>query len=388
MIVIYQYTYYFASMHPSLLNDPLIVKALNLPVPPKKKRERTLFDISGTSRKEVIISRWYRYLFRNDEDHGLSTLFLNALVDCLPEQLHDQFRMTEYKVRLEVATAKKNRIDILIEGAGADRGKFILIENKVDHWLHNDLLDYWAHAKTPDEKKVGILLTLGKEDIPFNIVRRFHNVLHKEWLAKAKKRIDAAGLANQVPFPVTDFMTAITNLNTDIDMEDQVLHYLEHSKQINKLLQTKQSTYTYLTNNIESAAKELQCKAEKATDQRLVYLRLPNAKDVSYVVKFEELFSPDLEGTPQLEISTLLSGNSCKLLDKLDAQFAHRIPPGFLHRAKEDVLHSWCHYLLRKTPITIELMKDIRTHVINEVRALQPMTTEIITNLRQLQSKS
>lgn len=129
------------------------------PPPISQKRERTFLDISGFPHYELVISNWYAYFLSNTEDHGLGNKLLASLLELINEKSGLQFSLDEYDVATEVSTKNLKRIDILLAGIGMDTGKYLILENKVYHRLHNDLKEYWDHCPTHESKKIGIVLT-------------------------------------------------------------------------------------------------------------------------------------------------------------------------------------------------------------------------------------
>src|SRR5215213_7278939 len=116
-----------------------IFNDLHLSIPISPARQRTFFDISGFPLYENVISNWYSYFLKQEEDHGLGNLFIRTLLKLTGFNQE----LNEFIVEREVMTHKGNRVDLVIIGKGADDGKYVIIENKINHWVNNDLEDYW-----------------------------------------------------------------------------------------------------------------------------------------------------------------------------------------------------------------------------------------------------
>lgn len=154
---------------------------------------RSIFDIAYLSHRETTISNLLAYFLDPDENHGLSEVFLRSLLEALPPKCESERRtlersLSEYSVEREYPTRKGGRLDIVLKSCQsgvssngcrdgeADEGTSdwaILIENKLNAPLKNDLEDYWNSVKA--NCKVGIVLSLrshGLDDSEFN------NILH------------------------------------------------------------------------------------------------------------------------------------------------------------------------------------------------------------------
>jgi hypothetical protein len=132
----------------------------------------TFFDIAGIRHKELPLSNVYAFFFRSEAPHGLGTLFLQALIDVAKAKaptLVPHWPALDGAVRVsrEHAMEKQQRLDILVHDGANDStlsgASFaILIENKVHHWLANDLENYIASVREP-LCKIGIVLGLYEE---------------------------------------------------------------------------------------------------------------------------------------------------------------------------------------------------------------------------------
>jgi len=127
---------------------------------PETKRSRTFMEVSGYPHYENVCSNILKFFFDPAAEHGLGDLFLLAF-----------FRMAgiteppdtdNIQVSTQQRTAAGNFIDLII-----DSEEFIIgIENKIFHWLANDLDDYGKHldrlgSDKPSDKPIVIKAVLG-----------------------------------------------------------------------------------------------------------------------------------------------------------------------------------------------------------------------------------
>lgn len=169
---------------------------LSKPIPAPPNMPVTFLEVARMPHYEVVISRIYQFYLIDSEEHGFKDLFLSSLINLIKRKwaakngsYHSLFDPlpAHWEVQIEVSTKKGNRIDILIEWED-DAGKkhCIIIENKVLHVLKNDLEDYYTTPEALPENKIGILLTLNKQEANHP---KFINITHDEWLEEVKTRL-------------------------------------------------------------------------------------------------------------------------------------------------------------------------------------------------------
>lgn len=158
----------------------------------------TFFSIAGIERRELPLSNTYAFFFRSDEPHGLGTLFTEALFDVLAlEKRGSSFvRPTlpgPVRVAREYPMLHGQWLDLLLHDGPADRSLHgatfgLLIENKVNHWLANDLDNYWQSIPALAHK-TGIVLGLQPESLPSPWVYVSHQELAQAVEARLGKAI-------------------------------------------------------------------------------------------------------------------------------------------------------------------------------------------------------
>ncbi|RYF37283.1 MAG: hypothetical protein EON97_01460, partial [Chitinophagaceae bacterium] len=232
---------------------PEMIELINTTVPKQQERRRTVFDLSGVAHNELAFTRWYEYFLDKDEDHGLSDLFLQTLLSVVGAKL----KITDFGVGRNVQTKKGNFIDLLVYGQGEDEGKSVIIEIKIHHWLHNDLLDYFDDAPGSDSDKVGVLLTINQHHIPPGVKGKFVNVLHGRWLEAVVRASKTLHLTTEQFMLLDHFSNAILNLSKDLTMNTQVLFFLNNITTVNEIVATKQKTSDYILSQLDSSAAQM-----------------------------------------------------------------------------------------------------------------------------------
>ena len=139
------------------------------------------------------LSNTYAFFFRSESPHGLSTLFTDALLDVLERKSGDGFVRPALSGPVWAAREYPMQygqwLDILLHDGSADRSLAgatfaLLVENKVGHWLANDLDNYWQSVPEPAQR-AAVVLGLQPEPLPAPWVY----VLHQELAQAVEARL-------------------------------------------------------------------------------------------------------------------------------------------------------------------------------------------------------
>jgi hypothetical protein len=116
--------------------------------PEESKEPPTYLEVIGKAHKEDVISNVLAFFFDSRQAHGLGLLFYRTFMQCMgiEDDLSDE---TIISVKREMYTAKGLRIDLVIETSK----RIVAIENKIFHWLNNDLDEYANHIRRLDKEK-------------------------------------------------------------------------------------------------------------------------------------------------------------------------------------------------------------------------------------------
>jgi hypothetical protein len=132
----------------------LLAHLKSLPQP--NKAELNLFSIGARGHYENPISDLLAFFIDPDAGHDLSTLVLEAFMECLPGTY--DVALSSQPSR-EVMTATGSRIDILLESE-----EWVLaLENKIWHQQNNPFADYREHLKLKHPNKSHLLVVLSPE---------------------------------------------------------------------------------------------------------------------------------------------------------------------------------------------------------------------------------
>jgi hypothetical protein len=164
---------------------------------------KNFITIAGYPRWETVNSNLLAFYFDEKEEHGFSRLFVNSLCDIYEEKLGvESFRRelleTEFTVEREKPTSSGKKIDLLLKEeydlAQLDEETIsdwaIIIENKLDADLYNDLADYWQSVKA--NNKIGIVLSINPVEVPKHFEKKgvsFVNITHDEFVEKIMQNL-------------------------------------------------------------------------------------------------------------------------------------------------------------------------------------------------------
>lgn len=103
----------------------------------EEEKHPTFLAIIKQSNREIVWSNILAFFFDPNKDHKLGDLMIKSLIEASGQTIEIK-NFKSVTVKTEVLTDNRKRLDIVIEGEGFVIG----IENKVEHWLNNDLEDY------------------------------------------------------------------------------------------------------------------------------------------------------------------------------------------------------------------------------------------------------
>lgn len=224
-------------------------------IPKSKPVDIGFLEIIGKAHDENINSRIYAYFLDQEVNEELSSLFLSALTNLIKRRSGKDIYLSSWRVVTEESTEKGNRIDIVIhdvEGRSA-----ILIENKIYHYLHNDLMDYWQHLGLQDQDQMGVLLTLEKHEIPEEVSGKFINITHYDWCSEVRSLGLPAGLESKIYSYLNDFFKTIENLTNSTEMNDQAKFFFQNPMKVNEIKATYDEGKRYIEDQIDQLSQKL-----------------------------------------------------------------------------------------------------------------------------------
>lgn len=186
---------------------------------PQHKSAKTFMEIAGYPHYENVCSNILQFFLNPHAEHGFGAMFLNALVTLVDDGFVCDTDFETIVVTRELQTVGKKRLDLLIETSGYVIG----VENKIFHFLHNDLSDYSetvkAYCASESKKPVNIVLSLNKltsmNDMEKMAASSFVNVTYDQLFDNIKAYIGRYTTNQNIAYVsyVHDFIKSIENLS-------------------------------------------------------------------------------------------------------------------------------------------------------------------------------
>lgn len=218
---------------------------------PENKCGQTFMEISGYPHYENVCSNILAFYFDSSGEHGLKDLLVRAFLRMA--DIEENSPVGNIVVHSQFTTTKGNLIDLVIDSETYTIG----IENKIFHWLANDLEDYAeAIDRIANNKKTVVKAVLG-----------LHPILDKQTLKGGFTSHTYGKLWQQVrtllghyipesnPKWVTyllDFIQTTTNLtgeNMELKKTDQF--FIDYDKDIEKIITERSAFLKRLYQNVE-----------------------------------------------------------------------------------------------------------------------------------------
>ena len=181
-------------------------------------------------------------------------------------------------VKREFPTDKGGSIDLLLYEQSGEDGQFksaIIIENKINAPLNNDLDDYFSSVKA--DQKAGVVLSLNNiNDLP----EKFINITHERLLEVIQQNLGKYFVSAK-PRYILYLQDFISNLERKKKMSERTKYYFEHGKKIDPLLEIRSDAYTQLKVNLQSQRdNELSWKVTdySSPTDRHQYIKLETSK--------------------------------------------------------------------------------------------------------------
>ena len=227
--------------------DPVVNE---LPPP----EDRTIFDISKYPHYENVISNWYAFFFEPAAEHSLRDLFLQSLVEIIRKDR--EFSMEDCRVEREFRTEKGKSIDLVLYEQSENSELFetaIIVENKINAEINNDLEDYYNSVKS--DQKVGVVLSLHKinQDLP----KEFININHKTLLEEIKRNLGKYVVSAKLKYIIylQDFISNLEKMTSPEKMQAHIKYYFNNAPKIDELLKLRDQAKGYLKDNLRDAVQ-------------------------------------------------------------------------------------------------------------------------------------
>ena len=243
---------------------------------PKSSRGRTFMEVSGYPHYENVASNILAFYFDPAAEHGLKDLLLSAFFQMAG--VKEAPLLGKVKLYREWATDESKRIDLIVDGEAFTIG----IENKIYHWLANDLEQYsQVIDRYGREKSIIIKAVLGLRDAG-QLKGGFTSYTYAQ-LWQQVRALLGSYISNADPKWVSyliDFMETTTNLaGENMQLQKTDHFFIEQHDVIEKMLAERNAFLTRLNQKVATL-----CEMMKETDAAKALCRLPWPHGSSCVV--------------------------------------------------------------------------------------------------------
>ncbi|MEY8860151.1 PD-(D/E)XK nuclease family protein [Tenacibaculum singaporense] len=229
-------------------------------IPDKPEYKKNIFDIAGFPRWETVNSNLLAFYFDKTEEHNFNTLFIESLLNIVSSNLAISIE-DDFDVHREYRTDKGNYIDLVIKSVSGRENEnadikntdwAVIIENKVDSGLQNDLHDYWKSIKA--KNKLGVVISKHK----FNLEKHknFIAITHQELINEVQKNLFqyfSDSNEKHLLF-LKEYINNINSFYLDevMDLENDILlqQFYNYKEEINRLKKADTKLLEYLSKNI------------------------------------------------------------------------------------------------------------------------------------------
>jgi len=189
-------------------------------------------EVSGYPHYENVASNILAFYFNPSAEHGLKDLLVSAFLKMAGRQ--DLSLPSRVKVHREFDTGA-GRLDLVIESDAF----LIAIENKIFHWLANDLEQYASATKDKANGKAEIRVVLGLKTVPAKQLKGGFVSFTYAQLWQQVQVLLGRYIQNANPKWVTylmDFMETTTNLaGSNMELSKTDRFFIEQREVVDKL---------------------------------------------------------------------------------------------------------------------------------------------------------
>lgn len=333
--------------------------------PEKSKHPLTFLDISRQTSKENVWSAIYAFFFHAEAEHGLGDLFQRSLIDLINESRNekDDFK-TLTDIQTEYSTNDNGRIDLLLK----NETQAIIIENKVNHILNNNLDDYWDSVEQPYKRGVVLCLRKIAETKPTHngFVYIEHSVLLKR--VSSSYPLDYETSHRKIFDYLNDFIQNVNNVTKPMDIKNLNFCFT-NQKKIHDVTQLNNEYKNHIIKEVENAldiftnGDERILKLAKAQNDRYRYYECPENPHLSITVIFDGLFNGNNDFAFVVELKYDLIEKAKSITDEeLEGLVGIKLKDFFGRKGR------WQHYATEKVTVTQENIQRLAPFIAKSLK--------------------
>jgi len=327
----------------------------------------TLFDIAGFPHYETIMSNFYSFYLDPSEQHGFGDLFISALSDIIERKSKGFSVITNSKIcftKREVYTENKKFIDIVISEPAEINHQIenaIIIENKVNAPLYNDLIEYYNSVRV-NRNKIGIVLSL--KPIP-NLIKEFISITHDEFVEQVEQSSGSYFLNADIKQIVIlkEFIQNIKSMSVTKNLQEHYEFFFKHQNKIKEINHLYSMVKTDVYRQAENVCDklELDLKLQGRYNSQLRYY-FSKTGIVYFTIWLDNLFNGDGE----IFIWVELNEEGMKYIDKIN-QIPFTEDEKSILDEKSKVRRTYIHYASLVITPSPEEIKDFTNYIYEQI---------------------
>lgn len=261
----------------NMLTDYLQI-LINFKHIPRHKRTKTFMEIAGYPHYENVCSNILKFYLDPTNEHGLKDLVLKSLMQIVDNDFKFDNDYGEIEIFREYQTLNGNRLDLVL----LTKNYAIGIENKIFHYLANDLTDYKETVFSlcfNSKKSICLVLSLYKLTSEVDLKKidsnNFKNVTYEEVFANIKKNIGFYVNSSNSSYinHLSDFIKSIENLTPTIMENKPLWTFLNNnSAHIQELYNSFNEYINFLRQKVNNLAANIpQKEFAPSSDNQWIY---------------------------------------------------------------------------------------------------------------------
>lgn len=345
-------------------------------IPKVKKKPKTFLGIAKQPHYENVLSNIYAFYFNVNEEHGFGDLFLKSFQELISAtdlgKTKDIALSSDSVIETEYITLNNGRIDMVIY----DDTNAIIIENKVNHTLDNDLQDYWVsvNGKSPDVNKIGVLLSIKKYSNIEIGHEQYVNITHAEFLQAVMKNSGnylAQAKDKYIVF-LKDLYQNTINLSNHMELEKLDFYY-KYQSELNDAARLKFAVRDFIKEEIKHACDSIEEKftfsAPKSgsfNEKRLRYFVSSECYDLMFTIFFDRLLTNERE----LAIVIEIKGKSIEKVKQINREsFSDKESQLILKGFYSNNNPVWAHFACKKYPVSEAEIKTLNEFIKSKIES-------------------
>lgn len=226
-----------------------LMELLLMDIPLQEEREHGFLDILGINYAETSITRIYAYFLDSRNSIIISNLFVSTLFEIILEKSGVVFGSQKLICETEVRTKEGRSIDLVL--FSDDNQEAVIIENKINASLYNDLRDYYESVQA--NKKIGVVLSLTRMAA---VPKEYVVITHMEWMRRIASKGLPVQLSSRQFIYLNDFISNMENISGRSEPNESVRFFFENTNKVLKAKATYDAAFNFVIEQLKITANK------------------------------------------------------------------------------------------------------------------------------------